>query len=278
MRKRLRDTGAPGGGRLRSALLLGTLAAALAATPAARAGVVLDRAASALENDPVYVDPAAEEHLTANEKARVEREIATSRSGPVYIVVLPERAATEAGGDPTEAVRLIASEVHRRGTYAGVIGNHFRALSDVLRRGEAGTLATQALDTHGKDGVTATLVDFVDRVAAARNGGGGAGGRHISPWFLLILAGGGLLFFRRWRTRQNARRVELAAVRDAAKEDLVTLAEDVQRLEHRVEGNADAQGAYDRALASYEEGSQAFDRAHSPEELAQVAKASSSGE
>ena len=44
-----------------------------------------------------------------------------------------------------------------------------------------------------------------------------------------------------------------------------------------MEGNADAQGAYDRALASYEEGSQAFDRARSPEELAQVAKALDDG-
>ena len=258
-------------------MLAACVLTALAVAADAHAGPVLDRAAAALATDPVYVDATAEERLTAAQETRVEHEIATQRSGPVYIVVLPESAANEAGGDPTEVLRLIEASLNRRGTYAGVIGKHFRALSDVLPSGVAGGLATKALDAHRGDGVSATLVDFVDRVAAARNGKSGGSSKHISPWWLLLLGGGGILLFLRSRARRETSRAELVDVRNAAHEDLVALAEDVQRLEHRVEGNADAQAAYDRALQSYDRGSQAFDRAKSPQELSQVAKALEDG-
>src|SRR4029450_9294105 len=65
--------------------------------------------------------------------------------GAVYVVVLPESASREAGGDATETLRAIAVKLHRRGTYAGVIGSHFRALSNVLPAGEAGKLANEAI-------------------------------------------------------------------------------------------------------------------------------------
>jgi hypothetical protein len=244
--------------------------------PGALAAGALDRAARALAADPVYVDPQAQEHLTAAQERRIEHEIATTRSGPVYIAVLPRSAENEAGGDPTEAVRTIAVKLHRRGTYAGVIGNHFRALSNMLSRGVAGRLATDALNAHRSDGVAAVLVDFVDRVAAARSDKGG-GGRSVSWWWLIVLGALAVFFVSRRRRKRHAQAAELAEVRATAKEDLVALAEDVQRLEHRVEGNEEAEPAYNRALAAYDRGSQAFDRARSAKELAEVARALEDG-
>ena len=66
------------------------LLAALAFAPAAHGAGVLEQAAHALEHDPVYVAPGADEHVDAT---RIRHEIATSRSGPVYVAVLPESAA-----------------------------------------------------------------------------------------------------------------------------------------------------------------------------------------
>jgi hypothetical protein len=268
------------GGVHRLVLLL--VVAALAVPASASAGI-LDRAAAKLRADPVYVDPAARKVVGTTAERRIEREIANAGAGPIYVVVLPAQAAGEAGGDPTEAVRAVAQKLHRRGTYAGVIGKHFRAASNVLPAGEAAALATDAFTAHHGQGVAPTLVDFVDRVAAARangaGGGGGGSGGGGNGWVIFVLIGGGLVLF--WIVRSRARRrrqeAELASVKQVAREDLVALAEDVQELEHRVEGSADASAAYDRALASYERASGAFDRVRSPQELAPVAKAIDDG-
>ena len=60
-----------------------------------------------------------------------------------------------------------------------MIGRHFRAGSDVLAKGIAGRLATEALDAHRGQGVTPTLLDFIDRVATERSGGTNGGGAAV---------------------------------------------------------------------------------------------------
>jgi len=257
------------------------VAAALVAAPSAAAAGIVDTAAQELRTDPVYVDPAARDTLSRSDELRVEDAIETADAGPVYVVVLPESAAREAGGDPTETLRAIAVKLHRRGTYAGVIGNHFRALSNVLPAGEAGKLATEAIDAHRSDGVAATLVDFVDRVADARSGGSGGGssgnGSGSSNWWIALVAigaavAGGFAFVKRRRNQ-----AQLAAVKKVARDDLTALAEDVQELEQRVEGNPKAKEAYDRALTAYEKASSRFDRAGSQQQLSAVAKSLDEG-
>jgi hypothetical protein len=252
--------------------------AALVAAPSASAAGILDRAVTQLRSDPVYVDPAVRKVVPPAGERRIEHEIETAGAGPMYVVVLPEAAAREAGGDPVEALRTIAQTLHRRGTYAGVIGKHFRALSNLLSRGKAGALATEAFQAHRDEGVAPTLVDFVDRVAAARNGNGGSSSSSGTPWTLILVIGViaviGFLVFRGNRRKQQA---QLDAVKQVAREDLVALAEDVQELEHRVEGKTKAREAYDRALASYERASGSFDRARSPQQLASVAEALDEG-
>jgi uncharacterized membrane protein YgcG len=255
--------------------LLLVLVAALVAAPTASAAGILDRAAAQLRTDPVYVDTGARKLVPPAAERRIEREIENARAGPVYVVVLPEAAAREAGGDPVEALRTIAQTLHRRGTYAGLIGNHFRALSNVLAQGEAGKLATEAFQAHHDQGAAATLVDFVDRVAAARNGSSSSGG---TPWTLIVVIAlvAGIAFFV-VRSNRRKKQAQLGAVKQVAREDLVALAEDVQGLEHRVEGNAKARDAYNRALASYERASGSFDQARSPQQLSSVAEALDEG-
>jgi hypothetical protein len=182
-------------------------------------------------------------------------------------------------------LQTIHDGLDRRGTYAVVVARHFRAGSDgVLAQGVAGRLATEALAAHRGEGVTATLLDFVDRVAAAqRSGDGGEGADGGDPsggGFVLIgllIAGGvGFLLVRAYRKRKR-NEIELAEVKSAAHDDLIALADDVQKLEQPVESNPQARDAYAQALNSYDRATRSFDRARRPKELEAVTSALEEG-
>jgi hypothetical protein len=248
-------------------------AAALTLSSTATAGPIVDTAAQALRSSPVYVAPNAELGNRVD-AARVRSEIDRAGAGPVYVAVLPLAAEQEEGGSPDGVLQALHDQVGARGTYAVVVGRHFRAGSDVLRPGVAGRLATEALDAHRSAGVTPTLVDFVDRVAAARSGNGpgnrGPGGGGIALIAVLGVAGGAFLLVRTVaRRRRDA--AELAEVKTAAREDLIALADDVRSLEQPVSGNAAARAEYDEALRCYEAASSTFDRVRSTRELEPVA-------
>jgi hypothetical protein len=255
----------------------------LVVTPVARAGTIIDRAAAALENDPVYVDPSATKTISASDERRVEREIETRGHGPIYVAVLPNAALREAGGDATGVIDELHRKLARRGVYAVVAGGHFRAESTDLGRGEAGDLATKAFDAHHSDGIGPTLVDFVDRVGDTRsngsNGSGGGGGGHdggIGWWPIVLVAGAGFVGYRVLR-RRRAQSAGLAEVKEAARQDLVALADDVAELEDDVERNPAAKQDYLAALEQYGRASDAFDHAKSPAQLEPVAKALEEG-
>jgi len=250
---------------------------ALAFAGNATAGAILDRAATALQNNPVYVDPSAEKSITAAQAEQLRTEIETKGHGPIYIAVLPNAALDEAGGDATG----IAFELHRQlgnpGVYAVVAGGHFRALGSDLGGGKTAKLATQAFNAHHSDGIAATLVDFVDRVGAERSGkGGGKSFSHIGLFPILLI--GGILFFgyRKLKLRR-ADSDRFREVRETAREDLVALAEDVQGLEQKVESNEQAKRDYLAALEQYSRASDAFDRARTPAQLAPIAEALEEG-
>jgi hypothetical protein len=254
---------------------------ALVLAPTAAAGPIVDRAAAALANDPVYVDPQAERALSPAETARLRTEIETRGHGPIYVAVLPNAALAEAGGDAVGVADLLQKALGRRGVYAVVAGNHFRAESTDLGSGKAGKLATEAFQAHGSEGVAPVLVDFVDRVGDVRSGGSGSSGGgglfgRIGALPLLVLAGIAFFGFRSLR-RRRAAADQTVAVKQAAREDLVALAEDVQELEQRVEGNAGAKRDYDAALEQYARASSAFDRARTADQLQPVAEALEEG-
>ena len=250
------------------------VAAALVAAPAAAAGPIVDRAVQALGTNPVYVDPQAE--LAPNlDPGRIRREIDTAGAGPVYVAVLPRAAENEEGGNPDGVLQAIHDRLGRRGTYAVIVGPHFRAGSEgVLQQGVAGELATQALAAQRAQGATAVLVDFVDRVADARKHGGttdrGPGGGGISLIAVLAVAGGAFLLFRTLR-RRRVQRAELAEVKAAAHDDLIALADDVQKLEQPSQRNPASKREYDAALSCYDAATTSFDRAASTQQLERVA-------
>jgi hypothetical protein len=257
------------------------LALALAFPPVAAADAV-DDAVSALREDPVYVAPDAERAITPAEADRIRDRIASADAGPMYVAILPASASSAAGGDADGVIRRLHDELGRDGTYAVVVGNSFRGGSTDFRG--AGELATQALREHRGEGVAATLLAFVDAVAAERspetsrgNGDGGGG----FPWMLLLLVGiPAVLFLVVRGRRRRDRAAELAEVKQEVEADLVALAEDVSALDAEVErpgADPRAKEAYTRALDRYSDGSQAFERARSPEALEPVAHALEEG-
>jgi hypothetical protein len=248
---------------------------ALAVAPAAGAGTIINRSAQALENDPVYVDPSATTVSQADADA-LRRELTAKGKGPIYIAVLPKAALAEAGGSAVGIADELHRIVGRRGVYAVVAGNQFRAESTDLGPAKAGKLAAEAFGAHHAAGVTPTLLDFIDRVGAARSGGSGGGGRSFGWWPVAILAIAGFLVFRTIKRRRQSAS-DFRAVKETAREDLVGLADDVQGLEHKVDANAAAKRDYLAALDKYAQASSAFDRAASPGQLAPVAESLEEG-
>jgi hypothetical protein len=241
----------------------------------------LERAADALRSDTVYVDPAAERAISASQAERLRRRIRTAGAGPIRVAILPARAADAAGGDPDAALRELAIAVGEPGTYAAVVGSSFRAgaTAGLLRRGEAGRLAAQALQARRADGTSAVLADFVGRVAQARRaapsgGGGGEGGGGGGGGVLLALlaVAGGLFGLSRIRRRRRERE-DLEQVRDFARDDLVALGEDIRALDIDVEMpgvDPAARRDYGRAVDCYQRADEALRRARRPGDIEQV--------
>ncbi len=275
---------------MRLGVVLFVVAATLAAAAPAAAQGTLGEAARALRDAPVYVDPDAERALSDAEVSRLRDLIANTGAGPMYVVVLPASATDEAGGDPSAALREVAEELREPGTYAGVIGDSFRAGSvgvDVPAR----DLAREAVEAYAAEGTFPVLEDFVRRVGDARAGGGsgrdggGGGGGGGFPVVLLVLLGLPLALFALGRRRQRKRqeehaRAELEEVKQVAREDLVALGEDIRALDLDVEmPDADPEGRqhYNQAVERYTEAEQALDRARRPADIEAVTSALEEG-
>jgi len=271
--------------RFRPALVV--FIAALAAAGPAHAQGTLTTAADELRQSPVYVDPDAERALSDGQADRLRRLIRSEGAGPMYVVVLPGSATDQAGGDPSAVLRDIARDLGEPGTYAGVIGDSFRAGSvgvDV----PASELAGQSLEAHARDGTFAVLEDFVKRVGDARSGGGagsrGPGGGSF-PWVLLALIGAPLLLFglgrRRQRRRQEeAARAELEEVKQVAREDLIALGDEIRALDLDVQMpnvDAGAKEHYGQAVEAYTQAEQRLDAVRRPDDLEHVTSALEEG-
>jgi hypothetical protein len=265
------------------------LALLLAVAAPAHGQGALSEATRALDSNPVYVDESAERALTDSEVERLRDQIRERGAGPLYLVVLPESAGDEAGGDPAGALREIAQELREPGTYAGVIGNSFRAGSvgvDV----PASELARESLDARGTDGTFAVLSDFIARVGEARSGGGGSSGGGGDggggfPWFLALLIGLPLAAIALGRRRQRQReeeheRAQLEDVRQVARDDLIALGDDIRALDLDVQmpdADPEAKQHYGQAVERYTEAEQALDRVQRPEDIERVTSALEEG-
>ncbi len=245
--------------RRATVLLVAVMAAMVVGARPATAGPVLDRAAEALERDPLFVDPAAERKISDEEAERLRERI---RAGdePVFVAVLPAAAVDEAGGRGRLAVAL-GEATGIRGTYGVVAGDRFEAASYYLPTGMAGSLANNALQRHRDEGTAAVLLNFVEQVQEARPATGsrsrpeafdegtdrGSGTSLLLAVLVLgVIGGGGFLV---WQGRKRAREVKEA--RDSLRPELQVLADDVLALESQVTLHPEARADYDAAVSRY---------------------------
>jgi hypothetical protein len=247
------------------ALLL-SLSLLLVATPAAAAQDAIDRAATALGSDAVYVDPDAEMALSPEQADALRERIADQGVG-VRIAILPDSA-----GDPNRTVTALADRVGQPGTYAVVVGNSFR----VSGSREAEEAATEAFAEHRGDGVDAVLANFVDRLAGEGDGGIGAGGL-----ILLGLAGaGGAAVVVGVRRRRREEAAQFAEVKDNARDDLVALGDEIRALDLDMEMPDVSGGArtdYETAVNAYDRANRTWAVARRPDDLEPVGAALEEG-
>jgi hypothetical protein len=264
---------------MRRALLLLPLLVLLLLPAQAQAGELIDRAVDGLSSDNVYVDPEASPSLTDDQEEALRDRITEERAGPMYVVVVPDEIAGEAGGDLTSALGQIADGIRRNGTYVIVAGRQIRALSTELDRGEAGDLAAEAIEGGGGN-LNTILLDFVDRVGEAQNGGGDEGGATGALILLGLLGAGGaalLVGSRRKRARAAA---EFEEAKRNARDDLVALGDDIRALDFDIEVpgvDPQAKADYDHAVTRYTEAEEQWERARRPEDLAPVGEALEEG-
>jgi hypothetical protein len=258
-------------------LILTLVPASASAQSLRQADPVVEQAGRALASDPLYVDPDAERALAADEADALRQRIEQSGQ-PVYIAVLPGAA-----GDAGSVLEQLVASTGRRGTYAVIVGDSFRAASNVLPRGTARRLANQAFQASSDGGPAAVLNDFVGRVAQARAGGGaaplapdpdggvgrdGGGGAGLLGLLAIGALGFGAFSLVKSRQRRRAEQREIVELRDVADDELGALGEDMRAIELDVEmPDADprAKGHMAEAVTAYDRANTALARARRPE-------------
>ena len=248
------------------ALLL-SLVLLLAAAPTAAAQDSVDEASQALRDDTVYVDPAAQADVDADEL----RNAISERGVDVHIAVLPESA-----GNPRQLAPELAERVGEPGDYAVVAGNRIMAGPSA----DAGDAAEAAAAANGS--AQAVLLDFVDRMAGEQGGGGeDEGGVGAGGLILLGLAGaGGAAVLVSRRKRRQVQAAELEEVKDNVRDDLVVLGDEIRALDLDIQMPdipPEARADYETAVNAYDRANRAYETARRPEDLQPVGEALEEG-
>jgi len=143
---------------LLSAVLLG-------GTVARADGSTVDSVAAALQQKPVYVDPAAPVQLTPAQIDAVVAQIHGMHSGTkVFIAILPDTSTFH----QATLLQQFRTKVGQPGVYAASLDRNFQALdfSGTLRTGQANALAHAAAAGSGGD-LNTVLTSFVSSVDSA---------------------------------------------------------------------------------------------------------------
>jgi hypothetical protein len=284
-------------GAVLAGLLLCLLAGLAVLAGPAWAGPWVDRTAGNLRDDPLYVHPSARPTLSLPEQERIRARLALAGT-PVFVAILPGQAVAEAGGDANRLAALVAASVGRPGTYLMVAGGEEGAGSNTLSQGQAANRATVAFRRHPQ--LSTATMDFIARVEDAAGtppatappptpppGQEDSGGNTL---LVVLLAVAGVvalsvllaLFLENRSERRSIRRgTQFGEVKAVAQEDLDALADDLRNLNVDLQaeeaGNREAVNRYTRAYEQLERAEEAFERARSPADLAQVSGAIESG-
>jgi hypothetical protein len=252
----------------------------------AMAGPYVDRAASALRNDPVYVNSAARSLSPASADAL--RNQVKSAGTPIFIAVLPAAALKEARNDPNRLAAAIAAKLGRDGTVGVAAGSRTGADSTTLDPATARAAMRAASGAH-RGNLSATLTDFVDLTSQAA-----AGERPIwqSLWErpvvkvavlalgLILIALAIMSYSGTLRRRPQSRTAGFADVQALAYEDITALDGELRELEAGLEAAGDnppGQRDYQRAKESLDQAKLAYDQAHVADDFAPVSTAVEAG-
>ncbi|AXK37652.1 hypothetical protein DVA86_25930 [Streptomyces armeniacus] len=270
----------------------GSAASAAPAAPAADGPNGLDKAAAALRDGPVYVDPRAADQLSAAEADRLARTIERA-DAPVFVAVLPDAAEF----DPQTLFQDLRTKVGVTGVYAVALGDRFaaRADSSVMSQ-DAVTNLSGAVERSDRGDVRAMVTEFADQAAQQADGqapaswdgaadrGTGTGGVAVLIGLLAVLAvitGGALVAGRNRRKRRAERdREQLETLRPVVDEDITAFGEELDRIDFSPSAPAmdDAMRAdYQSALDSYENAKSRMDAARRPHDVRKVTEALEDG-
>jgi hypothetical protein len=268
---------------LRKIVLLIGLAAALGAAAPAHAEDVLEHAGETLTLDPVYVAPDAEFGISDDEADDLRTQITDEDADPLFIAVLPASADDSTGDDPVAALRDIADKANEPGVYAGVIGRSFRVGAnddDELSNAQVGAIARAAFAAEKANGTYAVLSEFVRRVGVVRESGASASpekdsdkGSGSSVWFSVLAAVVAVVALLGWlgrRRRLREEAAELERARQAVRDDVIALGEEIRALDLDMDlPNVDPQAKqrYGEAVECYQQAEQLLDAARREEDL-----------
>ncbi|MEU8568809.1 hypothetical protein AB0C51_10665 [Streptomyces pathocidini] len=284
------------------ALLAAVLVMASGAAPGASAAGGLDRAADALRQGPVYVDPRASGELSATDAKALADKIERADK-PVFVAVLPNASEF----NPSTLLADLRSKVGITGVYAVALGDRFDAGADssVMPRNAVSNLAGSVERSDPGD-VKAMVNGFVDDALPQAKGhapavwSGGSGtdtgtdpgsgpghrgtgaGMLVSLGVLMLVAGGGaLLVTRRGRKRRAAQdRARLEILRPVVDEDITAFGEELERIDFDPSARTTDDTMhedYARALDSYDRAKARMAAARRGEDVRQVTQALEDG-
>jgi hypothetical protein len=239
-------------------------------------------AADALESDPVYVHPRAEERLTVPEQGRVRLAIVENAIGRVKVAVVPESVAARSGG-VQEYANQIDREIGLRGTLIVVAGPSYWVVTSYPDADAAAAALRSAVNARPDDRLVDELVPAIRRIGRIDPGGKGDIQSQPAPEVpnaddflddigdafrlgVLIVAAaialpfvlGAVLLAARARSRRaRAQEVREAGER-SADDELVTLGDEIRELDLDTE----MPGASRHALTEYEQAIARYDQAN----------------
>jgi hypothetical protein len=254
---------------------------AAAAAPA-QASAQPDTAASALESDPVYVHPRAEERLTVPEQGKVRLAIARHAIGRIKVAVVPQPVADRAGG-----VQGFANEIDReigvRGTLIAVAGRSYWVVTSYPDADAAASALQFAVNASPNDRLVDELIPGIRRIGRIDPGANGDIQSQPAPdvpnaddflddigdafklGVLIVAAAialpfvlGAVLLAARARRRRAREQEMQEAGEQSADDELVALGDEIRELDLDTE----MPGASRQALTEYEQAIARYDQAN----------------
>ncbi|ASU86417.1 chemotaxis protein CheA [Nocardiopsis gilva YIM 90087] len=262
---------------LRRLVLPALLAAGLTAFAAAPASAAdapdVQDVANELKGSHIYVDEGVDT-ISDTESGLVSQQ-AEKAETPVYVVVLEDGTVgsrTEAGGYMGQVQQEVGD-----GTYLLIDGKDLEADSTVLDSGAVDAAKTAAKQQGTPTDAANAFIQKADsEVSAAESGA--MFGMILIGLLVVAVVGGGFFLYSAKKKREAQKAKELAEIKQMTTEDVVSLGEDIARLEIDLSRVDDPTRAdYTRAMDSYDQAKNTLDSIQRPEDVEQITKSLEDG-